>query len=347
MVTTAPKNSRNKRLHIVFFTDASKTKSTSISVRNLIIIGCGAALFFTAAGSSLYLYKQNRNTLASKDEYIRELKSAITSYAVSNEKNQLAMSNEAEPQTELARRIAREIQFPSATDPKTTASGSDNTLANLQSSLSSLSTVSANLARNDKPSAKATPINFAKSSADSKPAVPTSDGVDKKQGSSPAQPSPNPTTDSSQIVKASAIATKPAALVGVQVEQGHATEANGKTTLHFQLVNTLKNRGQSWTGRVCGIAELAQAIPPDESRGTQVGLSAKGQTSGFVALPGGFKVDSARQPTNGCADGQLVRFSRLRPTELVIPAKQDSIKRVTIFFVETGSNRTLAQPIEL
>jgi len=347
MVTTAPKNSRNKRLHIVFFTDASKTKSTSISVRNLIIMSCGAALFFTAAGSSLYLYKQNRNTLVSKDEYIRELKSAITAYAVSNEKNQLAMANDAEPQTELARRIAREIQFPSASDPKTTASGSDNTLANLQSSLSSLSTVSANLARNDKPAAKATPMNFAKSAADPKPAMASAESADKKQAGSAAQPTTSPTTDSNLVVRPSAMAVKPAALVGIQVEQGHATEANGKTTVHFQLVNTLKNRGQSWTGRVCGIAELAQATSPDDIRGTQLGLSAKGQTAGFVALPGGFKVDSARQPTNGCADGQLVRFSRLRPTELVIPAKQDSIRRVTIFFVETGSNRMLAQPIEL
>lgn len=346
MVTTAPKNSRNKRLHIVFFTDASKTKSTSISVRNLIILGCGAALFFIAASSALYLYKQNRNTLAAKDEYIRELKSAITSYAVSNEKNQLAMANDTEPQTELARRIAREIQFPSAPDPKSTASSGDNTLANLQSSLSSLSTVSANLARNDKPAAKATPINFAKSSADSKPATASAESADKKQANSPAQPT-YATSETNAVAKPAVVAAKPATLVGIQVEPGHATEANGKTTLHFQLVNTLKNRGQSWTGRVCGIAELAQRTTAEASRGVQVGLSAKGQTSGFVALPGGFKVDSARQPTNGCADGQLVRFSRLRPTELVIPAKQDSIKRVTIFFVETGSNRMLTQPVEL
>jgi hypothetical protein len=134
--------------------------------------------------------------------------------------------------------------------------------------------------------------------------------------------------------------------MGIQVEEGHATEVNGQTTLHFQLVNTARNKSQSWTGRVCGVAELSNSTA-DSKGSTSVAMAARGSVSGYLALPGGFKVESARAPSNGCADGELVRFSRLRPTELVIPARQDSIKRVTIFFVEAGSNRTLSQHIEL
>ncbi|MFZ9521563.1 MAG: hypothetical protein ACO3A4_13895 [Silvanigrellaceae bacterium] len=325
MVSTGPKNSRNKRLHIVFFTDASKTKSTSISVRNLSILAGVTFTFFSAAGASIYLYKQNKSTIHAKDEYIRELKSAITSYAVTNEKNQLAMANESAPETDLTRRIAKEIQFPAAPDKKVAAAGSDDTLASLQMSLSSLSSVSANLARNDK--------SQPQEAGNTETKVATADAVRPAQLKG-SQDHAGSTADDASAAPASS-AVKPQNLSGIQVEQGHASEVNGQTTVHFQLVNISRNKNQSWTGRVCGIAELNSANAAARNSGS------------FMALPGGFKVDSARYPSNSCADGELVRFSRLRPTELVVPVKQDSIKRITIFFVESGSNRTLSQPIEL
>ena len=298
MPITSPRNSRDKRLHLVFFTDASKTKSTSISLRNLALLVVGLCCLFSTAGISLYLYKNNRSLLGQKDEYIRELKSSIAAYAVINERTQLSMANEIDPQTDLTRKVAKEIQNPSAIDKKAQPGGSDNTLASLQSSLSSLSTVSANLARNEKNTSGN--VNFAKS------------------GMSAIDPTPK------------------SPLTGVQVEQRHTTEFNGQTTLHFQLVNTSRSRGQAWTGRVCGVAELATA------QNTQ-----KAGQAGLIAIPSGQPVQTSQNPINSCADGELVRFSRLRPTELVVPARQDSIKRVTIFFVESGSNRTLAQQIEL
>lgn len=345
MVTTAPKNSRNKRLHIVFFTDASKTKSTSFSIRNLTVMACLTLSFFTAAGVSLYLYRQNRNLLSAKDQYIRELKSAITSYAVTNEKNQLAMANESDPQTELTREIAAEIQSPSMFETKPATADADNTLADLQSSLSSLSTVSANLVRNEKTAGKNVHVTSStKPGLDSSSQAPHATPANKTV----AQMNPS-SADSVHVADTAAAhpaAGGPPVLFGVQVEQGHATEVNGQTTVHFQLVNTSRERTQSWTGRVCGIAELAKSEPDAKGRAA-LAMSARGSASGYVALPGGFKVDSAKAPSNGCADGELVRFSRLRPTELVIPAKQDSIKRVTIFFVESGSNRTVSQRIEL
>ncbi|MEN9826433.1 MAG: hypothetical protein RI953_2178 [Pseudomonadota bacterium] len=331
MVSTAPKNSRNKRLHVVFFTDASKTKSTSISIRNLSIVVGVTVGFFAAAAASLYLYRQNKATLSAKDDYIRELKSAITSFAVTNEKNQLAMANEAAPETDLTRRVAKEIQNPSVQEKRVAASGSDDTLASLQMSLSSLSSVSANLARNDK-NEKNQPVDFTKSNSGSDSRIASSDSTKSATQKGPDNAAPNtevvssaPTNQGGKLLN----------LTGIQVEQGHATEVNGQTTVHFQLVNISKSRGQSWTGRVCGVAELASG-----------GAAPVRGAGGFMALPGGFKVDSARYPSNSCADGELVRFSRLRPTELVVPAKQDAIKRVTIFFVESGSNRTLSQPIE-
>lgn len=345
MATAAPKNSRNKRLHIVFFTDASKAKSTSFSIRNLTIAGCLTLSLFTAAGGSLYLYRQNSKQLSAKDAYIRELKSAITSYAVTNEKNQLAMANESDPQTEITRKIAAEIQSPSQVEVKTTANTSDNTLANLQSSLSSLSSVSANLARNEKNDAKNAAINTAlKPSADSAAQSANVGPNDKTvaQVSTAAKDSGN----SADSAVANPVAGRASVLLGVQVEQGHATEVNGQTTLHFQLVNTAKSRSQNWTGRVCGVAELSNTTA-DSKGSNAVAMAARGSVSGFFALPGGFKVDSAKAPSNGCAEGELVRFSRLRPAELVIPARQDAIKRVTIFFVESGSNRTMSQHIEL
>lgn len=341
MVTTAPKNSRNKRLHIVFFTDASKTKSTSVSLRNLAIFGCLTLSFFTAAGMSIYLYRQNKNVISARDEYIRELKSAITSYAVTNDKNEIMMTNEADPQTDLARKIAKEIQFPAASETKSAAIAPENTLAILQSSRSSLSTVSANLARNDKSDSKGQATTVAKNSADSR-ANSASGGSDKQVVQVSASAESMAASDSSN----SGSSSQRGSLTGVQVEHKHASEVNGQTTIHFQLVNTSRSRGQSWTGRVCGVAELSANSASAEANRNSVALAARGQVAGYIALPGGFRVDSAKAPNNACADGELVRFSRLRPTELVVPAKQDAIKRVTIFFVESGSNRVLTQPIE-
>ncbi|NBO37096.1 hypothetical protein EBU99_00770 [bacterium] len=331
MPVTAPKNSRNKRLHLVFFTDASKTKSTSISLRNLGIVICLVVLFFVAATGSLFFYRDNKNLLIQKDEYIRELKSAIASVAVTNEKSQTTMANEADPQTELARRVSKEIQFPSPQDKKSNPQVADNTLANLQSSLSSLSTVSANLARSDKADSKpTTPINFAKRDSEGKTQN-NPPSADKSVSARDLASVPEPTTSGTKQ-------TIP--LSGVHLQQGHATEVNGQTTLHFQLINTSRTRGQSWTGRVCGIAEVG-------ATGNSPNPAPSKLVSGFIAIPSGNRVESAQNPTNGCADGELVRFSRLRPTELVVPAKQDAIKRVTIFFVESNSNRTLTQEIEL
>lgn len=255
MPITSPRNSRDKRLHLVFFTDASKTKSTSISLRNLAILVVGLCLFLSTAGISLYLYKNNRSLLGQKDEYIRELKSSIAAYAVINERTQLSMANEIDPQTDLTRKVAKEIQNPSAIDKKAQVGGNDNTLASLQSSLSSLSTVSANLARNEKNASGQT--NFAKTGTSAKGEAQTYDS-DKSMAAKDAkavqtiEPSPK------------------SALTGVQVEQRHTTEFNGQTTLHFQLVNTSRSRGQAWTGRVCGVAELASA--QDTQKAGQGGL---------------------------------------------------------------------------
>lgn len=317
MTMTSPRNSRDKRLHIVFFTDASKTKSTSITLRNLALLVVGFCLFFSTAGISLYLYKNNRSLLEKKDEYIRELKSSIAAYAVINERTQLSMANEIDPQTDLTRKVAQEIQNPSAIDRKARPGGSDNTLASLQSSLSSLSTVSASLARNEKNPPRS--IDFAESrqSAESKLQMPDKDkSLAAKVGNAVQSNDPTPISP----------------LTGVQVEQQHTTEFNGQTTLHFQLVNTSPSRGRMLTGRVCGVAELATT-----QKAGQVGL---------IALPSGEPVRNSQNPFDSCADGELVRFSRLRPTELIVPARQDSIKRVTVFFVESGSNRTLTQQLE-
>jgi hypothetical protein len=87
---------------------------------------------------------------------------------------------------------------------------------------------------------------------------------------------------------------------------------------------------------VCGIAELNGSAAQQ-----------KATAGGLIAIPSGQPVQTAENPTNSCADGELVRFSRLRPTELVVPARQETIKRVTIFFVESSSNRVLSQLIEL
>jgi hypothetical protein len=321
MPNTSPKNSRDKRLHLVFFTDASKTKSTSISLRNLAVVVVGLLIFFTAAGISLYLFTNNRSLLAQKNEHIRELKSSIAAFAVTNEKSQIAMANEADPQTELTRRVAKEIEIPSEQDSKSAVADGSNTLASLQSSLSSLSSVSASLARNDKPAQP--PINFAEKKSGSDASATAAQQDKAMQAKSPTNlPAPDQTPRTP--------------LTGVQVEQRHTTEFNGQTTLHFQLVNTSRSRSQSWTGRVCGIAELNGSAAQQ-----------KATAGGLIAIPSGQPVQTAENPTNSCADGELVRFSRLRPTELVVPARQETIKRVTIFFVESSSNRVLSQLIEL
>lgn len=307
MSVSSPKNSRDKRLHLVFFTDASRSKSTSISVRNLLIAALVVFSLFCAAGLSLYFYNKNRALLVQKNEYIRELKATITALAIANDDGQILQNNETNPQRIQAQKIADEIRNYSETAGNQPGESiQDDTLANLQSSSSSLSTVSANLGRDGQKS-NTSPVQF----------------------SAKPQSQPAPTQNSKQVQEVLL------PLTGVELEQGHTTELNGQTTIHFQLVNT-SNRGQAWIGRVCGVAELA---------GTREN-SSKGSTGNMVAIPSGRPVPSSVSPSNSCADGELVRFSRLRPTELVIPAKQDSIKGVTVFFVENGSKKTLKQRFE-
>lgn len=312
MPVSSPKNSRDKRLHLVFFTDASKSKSTSISVRSLIVLSIGVLALFSAAGISIYLYNNNRSLLTQKNEYIRELKATITALSIASDDGQILQNNETNKERLLAQGIADEIRNYAGEKAVQTEPVTDDTLANLQSSSSSLSSVSANLGRDGKKSAPP-PIEFA---AKSKAQASTT----KKSITAPSKQ-----TEREEV-------NPP--LTGVEVEQGHTTELNGQTTIHFQLVNT-SDSGQAWIGRVCGIAEIS---------GKQ--KISTGVPGSMVALPSGRPVESTGTPSNSCADGELVRFSRLRPTELVIPAKQEAIKGVTIFFVENGSQKTLKQRFE-
>jgi hypothetical protein len=311
MPISSPKNSRDKRLHLVFFTDASRSKSTSISMRNLTIVSFAVLALFTAAGLSIYLYNKNRSLLTQKNDYIRELKATITALSIAGDDGQIVQSNAPSEERLMVQKIADEIRNYSDSKVIQTESDSDNTLANLQSSSSSLSSVSANLGRDGKMNSTS-PLKF-----DAKPI---------------SQASEDKSSDA--MAKGINNAEVHTPLTGVEVRQGHTTELNGQTTIHFQLVNT-SDSGQTWIGRVCGVAEIT---------GEQK-LSA-GVLGSMVTIPGGKPVESSVTPINSCADGKLVRFSRLRPTELVIPAKQESIQRVTIFFVENGSKKTHKQRFE-
>lgn len=323
MPSSTPKNSRDKRLHLVYFTDASQTKSTSVSIRNLILSCVAIVALFSTAILCIVLYSSNRAMLTSKDDYIRELKSIITASAVTENKTQESLTSEAQTQFEQMTQVAQEILNPPPEASKTVAADSENTLANLQSSLSSLSTVNANLAKSEAHRAEGN-INFAKGT----PSAPHSD--DSPTGNKKSMAA-KPSTAAKAIAQRAALN----ALTGIQVERRHSKELNGQTTIHFELVNTSKARGQAWAGRVCGIAELAPVTP---AAGTA--------NAGLIAVPGGKPLNSAENPHNNCSDGEFVRFSRLRPTELVVPVRQDSIKRVTVFFVESVSKKTMAQQFE-
>lgn len=307
MSVSSPKNSRDKRLHLVFFTDASRSKSTSISVKNLVIATVILFSLFCAAGLSLYFYNTNRALIIQKNEYIRELKANISALAIADDDGQTLQNNEMNPKRIQAQKIADEIRnYSMTTDNQPGEATKDNTLASLQSSSSSLSTVSANLGR-DGQNSNTSPIQF---SAKQQSEATLFQNNKKVQEVLPP-------------------------IIGIELEQGHTTELNGQTTIHFQLVNT-SNSGQARIGRVCGVAEITAV--PENSR--------TGSAGRMVAIPSGRPVPSSVTPSNSCADGELVRFSRLRPTELVIPAKQDAIKGITIFFVENGSKKTLKQRIE-
>lgn len=323
MPSSTPKNSRDKRLHLVYFTDASQTKSTSVSIRNLIFSCVAVVALFSTAVFCIILYSSNRALLTSKDDYIRELKSIITASAVTENKTQEPLAAEAQTQFEHMSQMASEILNPPPEASRTVAADSENTLANLQSSLSSLSTVNANLSKNEAHRAEGN-INFAKGT----PSGPHSD--DSANGNKKSMAA-------KQATATKTLAQRPAlnALTGIQVERRHSKELNGQTTIHFELVNTSKARGQAWAGRVCGIAELEPVSP---AGGTA--------NAGLIAVPGGKPLISAENPLNYCSDGEFVRFSRLRPTELVVPVKQDAIKRVTVFFVESVSKKTMVQQFE-
>lgn len=102
----------------------------------------------------------------------------------------------------------------------------------------------------------------------------------------------------------------------------------GSTLIEFSLVNNnQKPRRGPITGWVCAAVEVET-------------------TEGLVTRPAPASVNMPTTPgaqVRSCRGGEMVKFVRLRPTELVVAASEKNIRRVVLYFSESSSGRVYSQ----
>lgn len=102
-----------------------------------------------------------------------------------------------------------------------------------------------------------------------------------------------------------------------------ATTTPTSTRVRFVLTN--HEQARVLTGRVCLVALLGEG--PGEGGGS------------VLTLPAGMKLPAGpRSAPTGCPGGQLVRFSRLRPTEMILPVAPSRVRGLVLHFSEGPGN---------
>lgn len=372
MQNAGPRNSRGKRLHIVYFTDASRTKSTSVSLR-LLAFGTLVSLgVLGAAGTCIYLYSQTRVDLARHRSYVKELKAALIAETLASQPSEEGV-HMAEPparhagNAELAQQILANAEVTAA---RSEASGKKLDRA-LTTSLDS----------NVLKEASETPSDFSKSNSGvrtlpNKEIFPARTAADvalaakrdkaavalaaKGLGTDTNPPSAQP---GSRQVPPDAFATLPggarnAGVSGNAVNTGNpgpggvdfsaaslkfahvslaASEDEESTVLSFELINQDQANVRAISGRVCAVAEIDPGQLPE-------GSAHAGKTA--VTAPGNARLDSQNKAIGPCLGGQLVRFARLRPTSIVLPVPQEAVKKAVLYFTDIDSGKRVAHPVE-
>ncbi len=313
-MTSTPKAKRGKRLHIVTFVDAAKTKSMSISIKLLFTLCVLLFGFFSIAAASMIFYSKNLVKLREAQKYILELKASLVSQAVVSQ-NLLSegYSSQNAPIWQKIAAVTNAIQKPKAP--------AAHELAAVELQAVNLPSVDPRA-----PALVSTPIDFAP------PKIPTphSTNAENTGGSQDSGPTHSTATSSErteQIPPDNNTTDQKITFDNIN------TSPNGtnKTDVEFELVNSDLKKAEPTAGRVCLVAEL---------------ITAQGETI-VMTYPENLKLKPDRTPVSRCKGGQLVRFARLRPTTVTLKTAENNLHKFTLFFAETGGSPLVRATHEL
>lgn len=106
-----------------------------------------------------------------------------------------------------------------------------------------------------------------------------------------------------------------------------AEDEPGTTSIQFDIQNLAKNKKTPLSGWVCAVVEV------ENGNGTVP-----------RAAPATVTLTSQNAPyLKSCQGGEYVKFSRLRPTELIAPASKENIRRLTLYFSENTTGRIFSE----
>lgn len=314
-MTSKPKANRRKRLHIVTFVDAAKTKSMSVSIRLLFILCLILFGFFSAAAASMFFYSKNLVKLREAQKYILELKASLVSQAVVSQ-NLLSegYSSQNAPIWQKIASVTEAIQKPK------TPVAQEHAAVELQA---------VNLPSVDPraPVSVSTPVDFAPPQSSS----PSPANVENSSAGSQDAGSPHSLVSTEERTKQIQTVNK---IYDEKIGfENINTSPNGtnKTDVEFELINTDLKKVEPTAGRVCLVAEL---------------ITAQGDTI-VMTYPENLKLKPDRTPVSRCKGGELVRFARLRPTTVTLKTAEINLRKFTIFFAETGGSPLVRATHEL
>ena len=354
-----PKTKRNKRIHFVWFIDASQTKSTSFSLRALAFAGLTGGLFFSAAGAALFLYADEVRSLRLSAEHVKELKTGILAQAMVYEHAITASEREDERNGLAARTriVEKEIAElgKSALRLETRNGEEAAALGKVSNSLTNLDNATLNLVA-------------AGAGQAGEPAVDPG-ASDESAGvslSAKAKPLPSPLTPPlPRLGVGDTVAPKTAAGAAALMPSAKAlsgsksVEPVGGNAVHFENVEvaagtssaTPNPKGDSSNSAIPGASTSIPAATSVVSfrlvngapSHTLVGrvcavatLRGAGGATTYEPFPEALAVTSTQagftEPKPGCRGGQIVRFARLRPTAFAFKAPVDRILSVSLYF---------------
>ena len=310
-----PKNTRNKRLHIVYFTDASSTKSTSISFRGLFLMLASLVCLVSTSAASIYFYSSAQVELRKYKSYVKDLKSGLVAQILVAQQKTSEKPQTAENISAQTNAVAAEIRNNPVIAKSPSASAAGVPVESLQGALKT--TLSDQL-------------------------------VDKKPQIDFAPPplvqlkfKPNAEVHPAAALK---MAAKPLVAPAqgpaknlVKFANFYVESEDNQTTFKFELTNTDQANIKSIFGRVCAVVQLKKEILPETSAYKEIG---------WVTLPANLKLDAGHQVAGPCPSGEVVRFARLRPTSVVLPVPQEAIEGAVLYFAELPSGRMTAHTIK-
>ena len=328
---------RPKRLHFVWFVDASQTKSSSVSLRALAFACVGAAALVAAGAASMFLYARQTAAVHEGADYVRELKTGLLAQAMVYERTLgdkdigQGEGSLAERTRQVEKEIGRNAKAAIVAEPGKGREAAD--LGKVSGSLTNLDNATLNLvaagAVEDLAVAGSVPVPPGSLPAQREAGTPSVAGSNapsqfpgKVAGLAAKAPlDPKPFLGAMDDRSSKALGIPTPTKVGFENITAEDSDDEGVgTDLRFRLVNAHPARLLS--GRVCAIARVRDSNGNETQETVPPGLKTTGSTPAHDM---------------GCDGGQSVRFARFRPTGLQFKAEPSRIVSISLFFTESAT----------